>query len=70
MPLAPHQVIYFRSQQLNYREQATYTKYVWELEAFTGYLLHHLESNFALYAAAPPTFLGHFFAGLPIEQEW
>jgi hypothetical protein len=28
--------------QLNSWEQTTHTKCVWELEAFTGYLLHHL----------------------------
>ena len=63
--VAFYQLHYVWWAQLYYREQATYAKYVWELEAFTGYLLHHLESNFVLYAAALPIFLGHFFAGLP-----
>jgi len=46
--------------QLYSRKQTTHEKFAWELEAFTGYLLHHLESNFVLYAAAPLGFLGRF----------
>ena len=48
--------------QLYYREQATNASYVWDLEAFTKYLLHHLESNFVLlYAAVRPSFFGLLF---------
>ena len=49
--------------QLNSRKQTTNRKFVWDLEAFTGYLLHHLESTFVLYAAAPLSFFGPLFVG-------
>jgi hypothetical protein len=52
--------------QLNSRERKTHIikKFGWELEAFTGHLLHHLESNFVLHAAVPLNILGRFFAGM------
>jgi hypothetical protein len=48
------------AQLLYSRKQTTHKKFVWELEALTGYLLYHLESNFVLYAAAPLGFSGCF----------
>jgi len=63
--------MFYISLYINFtRKKNTHEKFAWELEAFTGYLLHHLESNFVLHAAAPLRILGCFIAGLsdsPVE---
>jgi len=51
------------------REKNTHKKFGWELEAFTGHLLHHLESNFVLHAAVPMNFLGGFLQGCLLQTQ-